>query len=837
VEGITFSKHDIIFLSDCRLKEKTNEIQKLFGLNRNASYKLYTNSDRESRGVAIAIKRNIIHEILDIYRSPDQNILLCKIKVKNCTLTIGTIYGPNENNPVFFQNLRRKISDWGLPYIIGGDFNTILDHSMGDGNMDREGGMRVPNPRNGEAILNWIQSGNAIDPFRALYPEQREFSYVPFRLIVNRDGIFGKSRLDFFLIDRDLIDVVSRVKYGDKISNDFDHKMVSLFIGKSKGGLRVRIFNDTLEHTLIKEIGISCIYDCLNNHCQVRNENLARNLGIVLRDVAEFYEIEEMFYRGGQDNNLWERLVQIKEQIQMDISGLPTMDEMMELNFTCNWRSLYEALSGNLKNSLLELQSRIKKLKGLKRDMLCRRRNRMEVLFGADSDQMMDAVLALNNFDNVQLRERAEKYREFVLSNNEKPSKAFCLLGKENNVAGDIDQIKDNNGMNFDNNIDRKEHIRAFYSNLYKKKLDNLMRIESFLGEGIANSEEVRNKKLSVDESTLLEGDLTMEELSKALNKSNMSSSAGWDGISYKVIKVFFNWIGPVMVKMAKESFESELLTSTFRLGQITLIPKKGEATKVEDWRPITLLSCGYKIISGAIADRMEGSLGKVIGRAQKGFLRKKSMGTCVVNIMDRIAGSWNANEPLGILCVDFNKAFDSVEHVFINRVLEFFKYGPRFIGMVMTLLKNRTSRITVNNGYTDSFNIERGTPQGDRISPFIFILCIEILLIKIKSMGGGGVLKNLNFMDTWTRENGMVSEGITEGFADDLTLLFLMSREAVIEIKGILNSFYLVSGLSLNVGKTQLMIAGTDDYVVGTKVEDIEIVSSVKVLVGRKLG
>jgi len=738
IEGITFPKHDIIFLCDCRLKEKTNEIKKLFGLNRNSSYKLYTNSDRESRGVAIAIKRNIGHEILDTYSSVDQNVLLCKIKIKNCTLTIGSVYGPNENNPVFFQNLRRQISEWGLPYIVGGDFNTILDHSAGEGNMDREGGMRIPNHRNGEVIQEWIQTGTAIDPFRALYPEQREFSYVPFRHVVNRDGILGKSRLDFFLIDRELIDVVARVKYGDKISNDFDHKMVNLIIGKRKAGQRVRIFNDTLEHMLTREVGISCIFDCLINHSQVRDEHLARNIGIVLRDVAEFYEVEELFYIGGQDNNLMQRLVEIKEQIQADISLLPTIDEMMLLNYTCNWRNLYEAISGNLKNSLLELQARIKKLKIIKREMLCKRMNRMEVLFGPDSDQMMDAVLALNNFDNLQLRERAEKYREFVLNNNEKPSKAFCLLGKENNVAGEIDQIKDNNGRSFDSEQERKEYIREFYSRLYKKKLDNILRIESFLGEEIVNSVDVNNKKLTAEESELLEGDLTMDELLKALQKSNMTSSSGWDGISYKVIKVFFNLLGPIMVKMAKECFDSGILNNTFRMGLITLIPKKGEATKIEDWRPITLLSCGYKIISGSIADRMEGTLGKIIGRAQKGFLRKKCMGTCVVNIMDRIAGAWSANEPLGILCVDFNKAFDSVEHVFINRVMEFFKYGPRFTGMVMTLLRGRTSRITVNNGYTESFNIERGTPQGDRISPFIFILCIEILLIKLKCLGGG---------------------------------------------------------------------------------------------------
>jgi hypothetical protein len=57
---------------------------------------------------------------------------------------------------------------------------------------------------------------------------------------------------------------------------------------------------------------------------------------------------------------------------------------------------------------------------------------------------------------------------------------------------------------------------------------------------------------------------------------------------------------------MANESFLRGELIETFKLGLIKLIPKKGNAEKVGDWRPITLLSCGYKLISGVIAARVE---------------------------------------------------------------------------------------------------------------------------------------------------------------------------------------------------------------------------------------
>jgi hypothetical protein len=57
-----------------------------------------------------------------------------------------------------------------------------------------------------------------------------------------------------------------------------------------------------------------------------------------------------------------------------------------------------------------------------------------------------------------------------------------------------------------------------------------------------------------------------------------------------------------------------------------------------------------------------------------------------------------------------------------------------------MTLLNSRISRVIVEDGYSDSLGITRGTPQGDRSSPYIFIIVIEILLIKLKGMDGHGI-------------------------------------------------------------------------------------------------
>ena len=96
--------------------------------------------------------------------------------------------------------------------------------------------------------------------------------------------------------------------------------------------------------------------------------------------------------------------------------------------------------------------------------------SRMEINFGRDSDQFNDALLALNNFDDKELKERANKYKEFLLSNNEKPTRAFCLLGRENNLLDDIEQIKNVDGNAFNNPQERNDYIKNFFENLYKKK-------------------------------------------------------------------------------------------------------------------------------------------------------------------------------------------------------------------------------------------------------------------------------------------------------------------------------------------------------------------------------
>ena len=85
-------------------------------------------------------------------------------------------------------------------------------------------------------------------------------------------------------------------------------------------------------------------------------------------------------------------------------------------------------------------------------------------------------------------------------------------------------------------------------------------------------------------------------------------------------------------------------------------------------------------------------------------------------------------------LAIDFRKAFDSISFAFIKAVLKFFGFSNKLINWIMTLLKDFTVEIVQAGNISRLINIGRGCRQGDPIASLQFILCIEILLIKIRT-------------------------------------------------------------------------------------------------------
>jgi len=163
------------------------------------------------------------------------------------------------------------------------------------------------------------------------------------------------------------------------------------------------------------------------------------------------------------------------------------------------------------------------------------------------------------------------------------------------------------------------------------------MSIEEFLGPGICNDPIVRNSKLTEQERDYFETPLTLDELDLAMQGSNKNSAPGIDGYPCRFINQFWETFRVPLFNCMKESFEIGRLPDSFRTAVIKLLPKKGDTTAMKNWRPISLLSNFYKIISRALNNRLNKITGRILSRAQKGFTKNRQGHEVLINIEDKI--------------------------------------------------------------------------------------------------------------------------------------------------------------------------------------------------------
>jgi hypothetical protein len=154
------------------------------------------------------------------------------------------------------------------------------------------------------------------------------------------------------------------------------------------------------------------------------------------------------------------------------------------------------------------------------------------------------------------------------------------------------------------------------------------------------------------------------------------------------------------------------------------------------------------------------------------------------------------------LISLDAKKAFDSVSHEYIRKVLSNYGFGDGFIKSFDVLYNNITSTIMINGYKSPSINIRRGVKQGDALSCALFILCIDPLLRNIR--------KNINIEGISISTNSNTKTQQTSfkvsGYADDIAIICKSNHKSINEVFKEYERLTNASGLELNAEKTEIL-------------------------------
>ena len=143
---------------------------------------------------------------------------------------------------------------------------------------------------------------------------------------------------------------------------------------------------------------------------------------------------------------------------------------------------------------------------------------------------------------------------------------------------------------------------------------------------------------------------------------------------------------------------------------------------------------------------------------------------------------------------VTIQKAFDSLDHTFVNSVLKKFGFGNNFVSWIEILISKQESWVINGGNTTQYFHLETGVRQGDSISAYIFILCFrsEVLSFLVRNNKD---IKGLNIFDHLF---------LYTAYADDTTF-FLENKESIEELVKAFTLLFSFSDSKPNISKYKI--------------------------------
>lgn len=292
--------------------------------------------------------------------------------------------------------------------------------------------------------------------------------------------------------------------------------------------------------------------------------------------------------------------------------------------------------------------------------------------------------------------------------------------------------------------------------------------------------------------------DVDANEIKSALFDMKPLKAPATDGIHAIFYQSQWQHVHTQLLSYIQSMWSGYQLDTSFNKTLLALIPKVATPSLISEFRPISLCTIPYKILTKVLANRLKNSLPRLIGPYQSSFITGRSIMDNIV-IAQELVHSMRKKKGQGgwiAIKVDLEKAFDRRRWDFINDTLLDAGIPQQMTALIMQCISSSSMQILWNGQPSSPFLPHHGIRQGDPLSPYIFVLCMERLSQSICHAVSSGTWKPIKL----GRRGDPISHLF---FADDLVIFGHTTADQIAIIQSILNDFCICLGQKVSLQKT----------------------------------
>lgn len=182
----------------------------------------------------------------------------------------------------------------------------------------------------------------------------------------------------------------------------------------------------------------------------------------------------------------------------------------------------------------------------------------------------------------------------------------------------------------------------------------------------------------------------------------------------HSTINNFTQLLIPTLTKLYNNILKGDFFPEEMLLANMSLIPKPNKDHKLtQNYRPISVINNDLKIFSRLLANRLAAIIPSLISPYQSGFIPGRQITDNIRLVTNLIQDANIKSQPVLLLSLDLNKAFDSLTWRYLDLILQKYGFKGEFIQAFHALYDNPSTRVKLPGCNSDFFKVGRGTRQG----------------------------------------------------------------------------------------------------------------------------